>query len=107
MKAALRAFAMAIAAFAAWSSSASADRYPVRPVKVIVPFPAGGATDVITRAVGERVGTILGQPWVIENRPAASGAIGLNACATAAPDGYTFCLLTADQLTLMPHYNPD
>jgi tripartite-type tricarboxylate transporter receptor subunit TctC len=86
---------------------AKADNYPSRPIKIIVPFPSGGATDVVTRSIGERVAANLGQPWVIENRPGANGAIGLGACAAAASDGYTFCLLTADQLTIMPHYNSE
>jgi tripartite-type tricarboxylate transporter receptor subunit TctC len=103
----VRGIAFAMAMLFVGLSPAAAQKYPDRPIRIIVPFPAGGATDVVTRAIGERAGATLGQPWVIENRPGASGGIGLHACATAQPDGYTFCLLTADALTIMPHYNPD
>ncbi len=99
--------AMAAAATIASLSPAASQAHPNRPIRVIVPFPAGGATDILTRAIGERVRPILGQPWIVENRPGASGGIGLQACATSAPDGYTFCLVSADQLTIMPYYNPE
>ena len=107
MKTIVRMFVASTLIWTAGLLPATAQKYPQRPVKIIVPFPAGGATDVITRAIGERVAKLLGQPWIIENRPGANGAIGLSSCATSAPDGYTFCLLTADQLTIMPFYNPD
>ncbi|MCB4823528.1 Bug family tripartite tricarboxylate transporter substrate binding protein [Roseicella aerolata] len=64
--------------------------WPERPVSLIVPYPPGGATDVIARIYVERVGGIIGQPVVIENRAGASGNIGIDAVAKSAPDGYTF-----------------
>jgi tripartite-type tricarboxylate transporter receptor subunit TctC len=72
------------------ASAASAQTWPTRPIQVIVPWPAGGGTDLIARAVMTRVQPRLGQPIVIENRPGASGIIGTKAAATAAADGYTF-----------------
>jgi len=63
--------------------------WPVRPVRVIVPWPPGGSTDVLARLLAERMQQILGQPFVIENRPGAGGNIGADAIAKAAPDGYT------------------
>lgn len=85
---------------------ASAQDYPSRPIRMIVPFPAGGVLDTITRAVAEQARGSLGQAIVIENRVGASGSIGLQACATAAPDGYTLCAITAEALSVTPHLEP-
>lgn len=63
--------------------------YPTRPVRVIVPFPAGGTTDMLARVVGERLQTAWGQPFVIENVGGAGGSVGAERVARAAPDGYT------------------
>jgi tripartite-type tricarboxylate transporter receptor subunit TctC len=63
--------------------------YPSRPIRMIVPYPPGGATDVIARLYAEHMTGTLGQPVVVENRPGASGNIGIDAVAKAAPDGYT------------------
>lgn len=68
--------------------------YPARPVNLIVPFPAGGSSDLIARVVSERAGRALGQQIVIENRPGAGGNIGTEAAARAAPDGYTLIQCT-------------
>jgi tripartite-type tricarboxylate transporter receptor subunit TctC len=63
--------------------------WPTRPVRVIVPWPPGGSTDVLARLLAERMQTILGQPFVVENRPGAGGNIGADAIAKSAPDGHT------------------
>jgi len=67
----------------------NAPAWPVRPVRLIVPYPPGGATDVIARLYAEHMSQTIGQPVVIENRPGASGNIGIDAVAKASPDGYT------------------
>ncbi len=69
--------------------TASAQGYPARAVRVIVPFAPGGGTDILTRIVAPKVSELLGQPLVVDNRPGASGQIGTELVARAAPDGYT------------------
>jgi tripartite-type tricarboxylate transporter receptor subunit TctC len=71
------------------SGLASAQKYPSQPIHIVIPFSAGGAVDTVGRTLGERLGTQLGQPIVIDNRPGASANIGAEAVAKAAPDGYT------------------
>lgn len=95
----------AIIAWVMGVTAACAQAYPSRPIKVIVPYPAGGVVDALTRAIGEKVRASLGQPWVIENKPGAGASIGLQACATADPDGYTFCAATNESFTITPHYD--
>ena len=70
------------------------DSYPSKPLKVVVPFPAGGATDILTRAITEKLAAKLGQPVVIENKPGAGANIGAAYVAKAAPDGYTILIGT-------------
>ena len=71
---------------------ANAQAYPTRPVQVIVPFAGGSASDVVTRIVLERMGTAIGQRFIVDNRPGAGGNIGTAAAAKADPDGYTIVL---------------
>jgi len=78
---------------------ALAESYPARPIRLIVPFPAGGAADLLGRIVGERMRAALGQPVIIENIGGADGSIGVGRVARAQPDGYTICL--GNDTTLM------
>jgi tripartite-type tricarboxylate transporter receptor subunit TctC len=77
----------------------AAQDYPSHPVKVIVPFGAGGPTDVFTRAVSDELRKSLNQPFVMENRPGAGTIIGSDAAAKSAPDGYTLLMVSATQTT--------
>jgi tripartite-type tricarboxylate transporter receptor subunit TctC len=76
-----------------------AQDYPSRPVKMIVPFGAGGPTDIFTRALGEELHKALKQPFVLENRPGAGTIIGSEAAAKSPPDGYTLLMISATQTT--------
>src|SRR5205085_5265952 len=76
------------------SAAEFAQNYPTRPVKLIVPFPAGSATDKVARVVGQELQQGLGQPFVVENKAGAQGAIAAAEVAKAAPDGYTLMLTT-------------
>jgi tripartite-type tricarboxylate transporter receptor subunit TctC len=80
---------MVLAALGPGCGGAFAQAYPTRPITVIVPFAAGGPTDVLTRVLGERIRAALGQPVLIENVTGAGGSIGVGRVAAAAPDGYT------------------
>ena len=84
-----------ISAFVALSTAVIAQDYPNKPIKLIVPFPAGQASDTISRIVGERLSKSLGQPVLVDNRPGAGGNIGTDAGAKSAPDGYTLTVATA------------
>jgi tripartite-type tricarboxylate transporter receptor subunit TctC len=76
--------------------------YPAKPVHIVVPFSAGSATDIIARAIGDKLAASLGQPVIIDNRPGAGGTIGAASVAAAAPDGYTL-LVTSSGHTVNPH----
>jgi tripartite-type tricarboxylate transporter receptor subunit TctC len=75
--------------------AAGAQTYPSRPIKIIVPFTPGSATDVMGRIVSERLNAAWGQPVVVENRPGAGGTIGIRETARAEPDGYTLVLVSS------------
>src|SRR5215211_7138138 len=65
------------------------DKYPSKPVKIVVPYAPGGATDIISRVVGEQLRQMLGQSFVVENKPGAFGILAIEEMARARPDGYT------------------
>src|SRR5438094_8481449 len=100
-----------LAAPGAWAQSPAAN-YPNRAIRVIVPFPAGGAADALPRIVGEKLAARWGQPVVVENRAGASGSIGAEAVARADPDGYTLLATPPAPLVINPSlylklaYNP-
>jgi len=85
-------------AFAAW---------PERPVSIVVPYPAGGSTDIVGRIAGEGLRAGLGKPVLVENKPGAGGLIGARYVAKAAPDGYTLLLGTIGTHSIMPHLVKD
>jgi tripartite-type tricarboxylate transporter receptor subunit TctC len=87
-------------------SAASAQTYPTKPIRMIVPFTAGGGSDTMGRIVGQKLGERLGQQVVIENRPGAAGSIGADAAAKATPDGYTILLGSTSELVQYPNVNP-
>ncbi|HMN78820.1 MAG TPA: tripartite tricarboxylate transporter substrate-binding protein [Burkholderiaceae bacterium] len=80
--------------------------YPARPVRIVVPFPPGGAVDNVARLLGERLGVEWKQPVVIENRPGANGSIGTRAAASASADGYTLLLSTSSTQAVNPALEP-
>lgn len=80
---------------AAWSTQALAQHFPDKPIQIIVPVAAGGGTDLLARTLGQKVGELLGQTVIVENRLGAGGNIGVQAVAKAKPDGYTLLLSPA------------
>jgi tripartite-type tricarboxylate transporter receptor subunit TctC len=93
--------AAALLALLTMASAASAQAWPTRPIKVIIPFSAGSATDTMSRPVLEQLSKQLGQPIVVENRPGGGGTIGMGAVAKSDPDGYTL-LVYSNSLTVVP-----
>lgn len=85
-------------------ASASAQDWPTKPVRLILPFAAGGAVDVVTRVTMSRVSEQTGQQFLVDNRPGASGNIGTEAAAKAAPDGYTFLVGSPGTIAINPHF---
>jgi len=96
----------ALIAAAAWllvAGSALAQAYPNRPIRLVIPWPPGQATDLAARIVADKLSQQLGQPVVPDNRPGAGGAIGTDAVAKAAPDGYTLLAASSGPVSIMPN----
>ncbi|RXG98782.1 Bug family tripartite tricarboxylate transporter substrate binding protein [Bradyrhizobium zhanjiangense] len=83
-------------------SLASAQNFPAKPIKLIVPFPAGGPNDIIARVIGQRMSELSGQPVVIDNRGGQGGVLGTDAVSKVAPDGYTIAISSAGALAIGP-----
>jgi len=92
------ALALMVACLVASATPAAAQDYPTRPIRVIASSSAGGTSDVFMRALAEELHKSLGQPIVVENRPGGAFNIGSRACAEAAPDGYTICIIPGEPL---------
>jgi tripartite-type tricarboxylate transporter receptor subunit TctC len=84
------------------SAGASAQEFPDRPIKLIVPFPAGGPNDVIARVIGQRMSELLQQPVIVDNRGGAGGVLGTDVLAKSKPDGYTIAITSAGALVISP-----
>jgi tripartite-type tricarboxylate transporter receptor subunit TctC len=95
------------ALFVAMPSFAAAQSYPSRSIKIVVPYPPGGNTDVIARLYAEQLGSMLSVSTVIDNRGGSGGAIGVEVAAHAKPDGYTLLHATNSELTVLPAVRPD
>src|SRR3977135_2481993 len=86
-----------------WPALAGAQDFPNKPIRLIVPFPAGGPNDIIARVVGQRMSELFKQPLVIENRGGQGGALGTDTVAKAKPDGYTIAISSAGALAISPN----
>jgi tripartite-type tricarboxylate transporter receptor subunit TctC len=86
---------------------ATAQAWPAKPIRLVVPFPAGGATDLLARSIAQRLGQGLGQTVVVENKAGAGGTLGSGEVAKAAPDGYTLLIATSSTHAIAPHLNPN
>jgi tripartite-type tricarboxylate transporter receptor subunit TctC len=98
---------IAVALGATASAGAQEVTYPTRPIELVVPFPAGGATDVIARLAAQSISEKTGQLMVIQNKAGATGAIGSEYVARATPDGYTLLVATASTHAVLPAYRSD
>ena len=94
---------IALTPFLVLALSASAQDYPARAVRIIVPLPAGSTTDIVMRATAQELAPRLKQPVVVENKPGGNWVIGAEACHASAPDGYTLCVMNSDAIAFNPH----
>lgn len=90
-------------AFAASAQTATPATWPDKPVTIVVPFPAGGSTDMVARAMAQQMGDKLGQNFVVDNRPGATGTLGAGSVKRAAPDGYTLLVSSLGAFVVAPH----
>src|SRR5258708_26838015 len=91
----------------AWAWSAGAQDYPNKTIKMIVPWAAGGPTDSIGRVLTQKMGESMGQAWIIDNKPGATGTIGHAIAARSVPDGYTVLFASNSTFSIAPHLYKD
>ena len=91
---------LSIAATTMVPAAHAADTYPNRPIRLIVPYPPAGGTDIVRRVLGEKLSASLGQPIVVDNRGGAGGVLGTEIVAKAVPDGYTLLLVPTTTLSI-------
>jgi tripartite-type tricarboxylate transporter receptor subunit TctC len=97
-----RKFLLAVALTGIAATARAQEKYPARPIKLLVPFPAGGPVDVMGRLIAQRLSATLGQQVIVENRPGAGSTLAARAAATAEPDGYTLLVASAASLAIGP-----
>jgi tripartite-type tricarboxylate transporter receptor subunit TctC len=103
----MRVLLLVFLAICAVFGPACADEWPERPIKLIVPYSAGGSGDIVARELAQKLSISLGQPVVVENRPGASGNIGTADVAKSTPDGYTLLMASDIQVAINPNFWPD
>src|SRR5688572_32903537 len=96
----MKKFLLFVLAIFSLGTATAQDRYPSKPLRLIVPFAPGGSTDIFARLIAERLAAPLGQPVVVENRAGASGNIGADAVAKAPADGYTVLMATTGVMAI-------
>ncbi len=97
---------LALAALAVFAGAAGAQTYPNKPIRVIVPYAAGGTSDILARQIGPKMTEAWGQPVIVENKPGANGNVGADFVAKSAPDGYTMLLADIGALCISPSVFP-
>ena len=100
------ALSLLVSLLGALPSPIAAQPYPVRPIRIVVPYPAGGTSDILARSLGEKLTGALGQPVVVDNKPGANGNLGADLVAKALPDGYTLLLGDIGALAISPSVYP-
>ena len=94
---------LALLVFLAVVAGTAFAQFPTRPIHILVTIPPGGAPDIVARVVGEKISHALGQPVVVDNKPAANGNAAAQEAARAAPDGYTLLLAADSLIVINPH----
>jgi tripartite-type tricarboxylate transporter receptor subunit TctC len=98
--------AMLVALVAAVSPTFAAENYPTKPIHIVVPYPAGGTSDILARTIGQRLSESLGQPVIVDNKPGANGNVGADLVAKSSADGYTLLLADIGALVISPSVYP-